>query len=180
MPAQAMDVVHLLGLGIIRLEVRVADRPRRRDAVIVLDLAKIFFPQPVERRPEQFCRAADEIMHLRLKRPAVAIVPALRRDVAVLHEQGCRVPVLRLALEPIAALENEDALPRRREVSRQRAAARAAANDDDVEALIHLRFTSVGLTACPGHVIALHCWIIYSPTLLCMMPPSVKMVVAVR
>src|SRR5262249_56279044 len=114
-------------------------RARRGDAVIMLELAEIFFAQPVERRAEHFCRAADEIMNLRLKSTAVPVVPALGRDVAVLHEYRRRVPVLRLALEPIAALEDEDALSRRGEVSRERAAAGAAADDDDVEALIHLR-----------------------------------------
>src|SRR5262249_20302475 len=108
-------------------------------AGVMVEVAEIFFGQPVERRAEQFCGAADEIMHLRLERAAVAVVPALGRDIAVLHEHRRRVPVLRLALEPIAALEDEDALARRREVSRERAAAGAAADDDDVEALIHMR-----------------------------------------
>src|SRR5262249_56300099 len=116
MPAQAVNVMHLLGFGVVGLELRVTDRPRRRDAVVMLELAEIFFAQPVERRAEQFCGAADEIMHLGLEWSAVAVVPALGRDITVLHEHRRRVPVLRLALEPIAALEDEDALSRRREV----------------------------------------------------------------
>ena len=159
--AQPVHVIHLLGPRVIRLQLVVGDRPRRRDAVVMAQLAEILLAQPIERRAEHLGRAADEIVHLRLERPAVSVVPGLGRYVAVLHEHGRRIPVLRLALEPVAALENQDALSRGRELSGKRAAARAAADDDDVEALVH---------ACSR----------YSPTLLCMMPPSAKMVVAVR
>jgi hypothetical protein len=103
----------------------------------VLNLAEILSPQPVERGAEHLGGAADEVMHLRLKGVAVPIVPSVGRDVAVVHEHRRRVPVLRLALEPIAALENEDALSRRGEMPRQSPTAGAAADDDDVEPLIH-------------------------------------------
>src|SRR5215471_323164 len=96
-------------------------------------------------------------MHLGLKRHPAPVIPRVRRDIAVLHEHRVCIPVLRLALEPITAFENEDALARRRELLCQCAAAGAAADDDDVEMFIHA----------------------YRPTLFCMMPPSVNTVVAV-
>ena len=100
-------------------------------------LAEILLPQPIQRGAEHLGRAADEVMHLRLERPAVAVVPGLGRDVAVLLEHRRGIPVQRLALEPVAALENQDALSRGRELAGERAAARAAADDDDVVALVH-------------------------------------------
>ncbi len=102
-------------------------------------LAEILLPKAIQRGTEHLGRSADKIMYLRLKRPAVAVVPGIGRDIAVLHEDRCRIPVFRLALEPVAALENQDALPRGREVSGESAAACAAADDDDVEALVHAR-----------------------------------------
>jgi hypothetical protein len=132
-----MDVVHLLGAGVIRLQFLIGDRPGRGDAVMMAQLAEVLPAQTIERRAEHLGRPADEIMYLRLKRPAVAVVPGLGGDIAVLHEHRRRIPVLRLALEPIAALENQDALSRGRELSGERAAACAAADDDDVKALVH-------------------------------------------
>jgi hypothetical protein len=103
----------------------------------MLELAEILSPQAIERGAEQLGRTADEIMHLRLKGSAIAIVPSLGRHIAVVHEhRGC-IPVLRLALEPVTALQNEDALFRRSEMPRQSPTARAAADDDDVEMLVH-------------------------------------------
>jgi hypothetical protein len=65
------------------------------------------------------------------ERPHENSKPDGRRDVAVLHEHRVRVRVLRLALEPVAALENEDAFSGRRQLSGECAAARAAADNDD-------------------------------------------------
>ena len=134
---QPVDVVHLLGLGVIRLQVLIVDRPRWRDAIVVADLLEVPLPQAIERGAEHLAGAADEIVHLRLKRLAVAVVPGVGRDVAVLLENGRRIPVQRLALEPVAALKNQNALPRGRELACQRTAARSAADDDDVEMLVH-------------------------------------------
>ena len=67
----------------------------------------------------------------------VAVVPCIGRDIAVVHEDRCRIPVLHLALKPVAALEDQDVFARGRELPGERAAARPAADDDDVEALIH-------------------------------------------
>ena len=105
----------------------------------MLEFAEILLAQAIEGGAEHLGRAADEIMHLRLKRPAVPVVPGVGRDVAVIHEHRRCIPVLRLTLEPIAALEDEDALSRRGKVSRESPAARAAADDNDVELLIHVR-----------------------------------------
>jgi hypothetical protein len=51
---------------------------------------------------------------------------------AEMLEDLFRAPVLRLALEPAALLENENAFARGREVPGEGSAAGSAANDDDV------------------------------------------------
>ena len=93
---------------------------------------KSSLPQAVERGAVELGRAADEVVDLRLERLPVRVVPGVRRDVAVVDEDVLREPVLRLAREPVAALEQQDALARGREVPGERAAAGAGADDDDV------------------------------------------------
>jgi hypothetical protein len=55
-------------------------------------------------------------VHLRLERlPVSPSIHGVRRDVAVVDEDVGGGPVLRLAREPVAALEQQDALARCRE-----------------------------------------------------------------
>src|SRR5690606_14550340 len=113
------------------------DRPCRRNSIVMAQLAEILLAQAIECCTEHFGRAADEIMHLGLKRPAVAVVPCLGRDIAVLPEDSRRIPVQRLTFEPVAALEDEDDLSRGRQMPCKRAAAGAAADDNNIEMFIH-------------------------------------------
>src|SRR4029077_15975938 len=136
-PAQPVDIIHLLGARVVRLQVLVGDRPGRRNAVMMVQLTEILASQPIERSAEQFGRAADEVVHLWLKWPAVTVMPGIGGYVPVLLEYRRRIPVLHLALEPVAALEDQDALSRRRELPGESATARAAADDDDVVSLDH-------------------------------------------
>ena len=133
LPARAVDLVALLGERVVRLELVVGDRPRRRDPVVVGQLAEVLRAQPVERGAVELRRAADVVVDLGLERVVVLVVPGVRRHVAVLDEDVVRLPVRRLAREPAAALEQQDPLARRREVARQRPAAGAAPDHDDVE-----------------------------------------------
>src|SRR5262249_39744555 len=89
-------------------------------------------PQPIERCAVELGRSPHEVVDLRLERLALRVVPGIRGDVAVLDEDAVAEPVLRLARQPVAPLEQEDLLARRREVTRGRAAAGAGADDDDV------------------------------------------------
>ena len=122
----AVDLVEPFGLRVERLEVVVGERPLRRDAVDVLQLAEVLRPQPVQRRAVHLRRAADEVVHLRLERLAVGVVPRLFGDVAAVDEDRRRAPVLHLACEEVAALEQQDALAGVGDRVGQRAAARAA------------------------------------------------------
>src|SRR5262249_59120688 len=76
-------------------------------------------------------------VHFRLKRLAALVVPGIRRDVAAVDEHIRRGPVLRLARQPVAALEQQHALARRREMARERAAARAAADGNHDVGVAH-------------------------------------------
>src|SRR5215469_12244374 len=107
-------MIHLFGPRVVRFQVLVGDRPSRGDAVVMAQLAEILAAQAVQRGAEQLGRAANEVVHLRLKWPAVAVVPGVRGYVAILVEYRGRVPVLRLAPEPVAALEDQYLLSRRR------------------------------------------------------------------
>ena len=77
----AVHLVEPLGLRVVRLEVVVGQRPRRRDAVDVLELAEVLRAQAVQRRAVQLGGAADEVVDLRLERLAVGVVPGVLRDV---------------------------------------------------------------------------------------------------
>src|SRR5262249_54876960 len=89
----------------------------------------------IQRGAEQLGRAADEVVYLRLKWLAVTVIPGVWRYVAILVEYRGRIPVLRLALEPVAALKDQNVLSRGCELPGQGAATRAAADDDEVVAL---------------------------------------------
>jgi len=119
-PVASVDMVHLFGARVERLQVLVGDRPGRGDAVVMPQLPEILASQAIERGAKKFGRTADEVVHLRLKRPAVAVVPGVGGDVAVVLEYRGHIPVLGLALEPVAALEDQDALSRRRELPCER------------------------------------------------------------
>ena len=134
---RAMDVVVLLGKRVIRLQLVVGDRPRRRDAVVMLKLAEVLLPKPVQRRAVHLRRAPDEVVNPRLEGLSARVVPRVRRDVPVVHEHFLVRPVLGLARKPVATFEQEDAFPGRREVSGERSPASARPDDDDVVGLGH-------------------------------------------
>ena len=70
--ARAVHLVALLGERVVRLHLVVADRPAGRDAVVVGELAEVLLAQAVQRRAVELGGAADEVVHLRLERLAVA------------------------------------------------------------------------------------------------------------
>jgi len=74
---------------------------------------------------------------LRLERVRVSVVPRLGRDVAAVDEHVLSAPVVRLARQPVAALEQQDALPRWRQTVYQRATAGTAADHDHIVCVGH-------------------------------------------
>jgi hypothetical protein len=67
----ATHLIKVLGLCVIGLEFVVTDRPRGRNAVVMLDLSEILLAQAIQHRAEQLGGSSNEIMHLRLERLAV-------------------------------------------------------------------------------------------------------------
>ena len=134
---QAMRVIHLFGLCIVGRYLFVGDRPRRRDSIVMPQLAEVLFAKPVQRSAIHLGGSAYTVVHLRLERFSVAVIPGFLRNIAVLHKHRCSIPILGLAFEPVAAFQNEDILPGRCQLPGQRAATRSAADDDDVVILCH-------------------------------------------
>ena len=122
----AVDEVEPLGLGVVGLEIGVGDRPGGGDAAVVLDLLEVALAKAEQDAAVDLGVAADEVLGVRAERDAVLVIPALGGDVPLAAEDLLGVPVLGLAREVAAALEQEDLLARRREAVRERAAARAA------------------------------------------------------
>ena len=128
----AVDLVEMLRPRVVRLHVVVRDGPGRRDAVVMAELPEVLRPQAVEGRPVHLGRPADRVVDARLEGLVLLVVPGLLGHVAVVDEDLFRVPVLGLARQPVASFEDQDPLPGRGEVTRQRAASGSAADDDDV------------------------------------------------
>jgi hypothetical protein len=101
----------------------------------VLHLAEIPLAHAQQHGAIELRVAADEVVDAGVERAAILVVPGLRRLVAIGDEHRLAVPVLPLARQEIAALQQQDARAGRREGVRKRAAARAGSNDDDVVAV---------------------------------------------
>lgn len=64
------------GLG-VRLHHVIADRPGRRDAVMVRELVQVAFTHPVEGSPVELGGPAHEVVDLPLERMALAVEPGV-------------------------------------------------------------------------------------------------------
>src|SRR5439155_2124506 len=134
--AEPVHLVEMLGLGVVRLQVVVRDRPGGRHAALVGDLAEVLLAEPDQRGAVELGVPADEVMRAGVELLAIAVVPVLLDVVAVLDLDGARVPVLLLARDVAAPLEEEDALARGREAIGERPAPRAGADDDHVVVIV--------------------------------------------
>src|ERR1044072_828253 len=125
-------MVELLRLGVVRLKLVIRDGPGRRDSAVMANLPEILLAKSKERRAIELRVAADIIICVRVKLMASAIAPGLFRVVPRLYIHGAGVPVLLLALDVIAALQEQDALSRVRESVRERPPSSSRADDDYV------------------------------------------------
>ena len=128
----AVHAVQVLGLRVVGLHLLVGDRPRRRDAVVVAQLAEV-----LARAGGTARRRRAWLRRRRSSAPAAETRGRARRTrsprhVAAVDEHVLCEPVLGLARQPVAALEQQDALARRRQPMYERAPAGAAADDDHV------------------------------------------------
>src|SRR5919108_2530845 len=129
--------VEALGLRVVGLEVFVRERPGGGDSAVVVDLAEVPLTQPEEDGAVDLRLAPDVVVLTGVERLPVLVEPRLVRLVLVADEYRAAVPVVRLAPQVIAALEDEDALAGGRQPVRERAAPGAGPDDDHVVVLGH-------------------------------------------
>src|SRR4030095_13742542 len=65
-----MYVIHRLGTLVVRSEVRVGDRPRRRVAVDMAGAREVLLAQAVEHATPEFGVSADTVMYVRIEVPS--------------------------------------------------------------------------------------------------------------
>ena len=104
----AVHFVHRLGAVVVRRQRLVVDRPRRRDAVGVLEDAEILAAQPVEHAAPELRVAADAVVRVRRERLPFGVEPLLDGAIAQLAPHRFGAPVLRLARDAAAPFEHED------------------------------------------------------------------------
>src|SRR6266542_1159667 len=81
--------------------------------------------------------STDVVVLAGMEGPSVLVVPGLVCLVFVAHEDGAAIPIVGLAAQVVAALEQQDALARGRKPVGERSAASAAADDDHVVVAVH-------------------------------------------
>ncbi len=101
------------------------------------ELAEVGRAEPVQRRTIELGRAADEVVDLRLERLALGVVPGIGRYVPAVDEDLTRIPVLHLAGEEVATLQDQDSLAGWGDGVGERTAAGPGPDDDDVVLVCH-------------------------------------------
>ncbi len=139
--ASAVDMVEPFRLRVIRFQILITDGPVGRHAVGGAVCDEILLPQPEQGCAIHLGGAADEIVRARLERLFVLVIPGVLGHVAVLHEYFRGIPIRLFARQIIAPFEDENALAGRGQSEGQRAAAGAAADDNNVVMVhVNLRF----------------------------------------
>src|SRR6516165_8254038 len=97
LPAIAVYLIEILRLCVIRLQIVIADWPRRGDATVVAQLAEVFLPQAKECRAIELGVAAHVIVGVRMKLLAVLIEPGFFGVVMGIYVHNLGVPICLLA-----------------------------------------------------------------------------------
>ena len=134
--APAVNVVKHLGLRVVRFQIFVGKRPRRRDSTVMRDFAEVLLAKPKQGGAKEFSIAAHVIVGMRFKLFPSDVAPDLFCPVLSLNVNRTRLPVVLLAPHITAALQNENALAGRSEAVRKSRTARARADNHDV-VMIH-------------------------------------------
>ena len=132
----AMHLVKPFRLGVVRLQIAVADRPRWRDSTVMAQLAEIAFAEPKQRWPIEYRAAVNVVVGVRMQVPSVLVEPCLFRVVVSIDVDDLGIPVCFLARHIVSTLENEDALARGRQMVSQSASTGTGSDDDDVVTVI--------------------------------------------
>ena len=130
--ALTVDLIEIFRLRVVRFELVVADRPRRREAAVVLDLTEIFFAKPEERRAIELGIPTHVIVRVGMERLPVLVLPHFFRVVLRVDVDGPRAPVVLFATDVVTAFEQQDPFARRSEMIGEGSAARACTDNDYV------------------------------------------------
>ena len=133
--AEALYAVHgvqRLGLGVERLERVVLQRPGGGDAMLVLHFVEVALAQAEQGGAIHLGVAADVVVQARMERLALGAVPGLGGLVLAIDEHRLAAPVLLLARQIVAALDQQDAPAGGRQAMGERCAAGAGADDNKV------------------------------------------------
>src|SRR5215467_4324909 len=108
----AVHMVKALRFQVVGFKIVVRNRPGRRSASIVADLAKVFLAQTEQRGPIELSVTTDIVVCMRMQLRAVPVVPHLLGVVLTLGIDGATVPVLLFPRYVVAAFQQEDAFAR--------------------------------------------------------------------
>src|SRR5690349_19983818 len=104
----AMNVILPLGLGVVRLEFRIADRPRWRNTAMVSHVAEVSLAHAEQRGAVPLRVAADVVTRMRMKRLDGLVAPDFLRVVLRLPDNDCGIPLVLLALHVVAPLDEKN------------------------------------------------------------------------
>src|SRR5215212_10301296 len=127
-----MDAKQSLRLGVVGLELVIANRPGRRDAVLALEDPEVLAPEARQGSAVDLGAAPDDVIDRRPKRLAAPIDEWIGGAVALRDEELPRAPVLGLPRQVVAPLDDEDLRAAVAQRVGKRAAAHPTADDDDV------------------------------------------------
>jgi hypothetical protein len=127
----------LFGTCVVGLEVGVGKRPSKRNAAFVVENAEVFGAKAKECCAVDLGLAADEVGLLGVKGLVIFVKPDIFGVVTVVQEDGAGVPIEFFLGEELAALKDENALPRLCKMKGESAPASPGADDDYVVLVGH-------------------------------------------
>src|SRR3989441_6238174 len=130
--AIAVQVVEVLGLGVVGLEVLVGQRPRGREPAVVADFSEVLPAEAEERRPVELRVSTYVVVGVGVERLAALVTPHLFGLVLALDVPRAGAPVVLFARHVVAALEQQDGPARGGQAPGQRPAPGPGPDDDDV------------------------------------------------
>src|SRR5271165_1449677 len=134
--AVSVHLIQILGLGIVRLQIVITDRPSGRDATVMAQFAEIFLAQPEQSSTVKLGIAADVVVGMRMEFLAIPVEPRLFRVVVGVDVDDLWIPVRFLARNIVAALKDQYPLSGRRQVIGECSATRAGSDDDYVIVIV--------------------------------------------
>src|SRR5262249_48595595 len=109
------------------------------NTTIMLELAEILFAHAEERGTVKLRVSADVVVSMGMQVLAVFVFPKLFGVVLRFDVDGLRVPVVALARDVIAALQDQDLLPGGSQVVGECTSTSSRSDNDDVVVLSHRR-----------------------------------------